>query len=181
MSEEIIEIKPLDTKAILDEVVDGARAHSVATRLFMNQFEFYGKSLYVWLEEMTVHLPERSEITPAVLQEKYIELARKYQRAANYYTIASAIHGGLISGGEIKKSDLVRALVNNHNTLGRKRPAASILERMADSYMNSTAHTKVASRIVKDFWKERKETLSEMRKCFENLSISVATEMKYQD
>ena len=174
------EIPLVDTQAIVDEVIAGAEAHSAATKLFMEQFHFYDKPLLAWMNEMAVILP-KERMTPEILQDKYLEIARKHQRAANYYTIAGAIHGGLTAGGDIKKSDLVRSLVASYTATNRKRPAAGILERMADSYMNSTAHTKVAAKIVKDFWRERRDALVEMRKCLEQVSISMATEMKYQE
>lgn len=172
-------IPVVDTEAIIAEVIAGAEAHSAATRLFMSQFIFFDKSLDDWMNELAVVIPEQA--TPQILQTLYLDIARKHQRASNYYTIASSIHGGLTSGGEIKKNDLVSALVAGYTATNRKRPAADILQRMADSYMNSTANTKIAARIVKDFWRERRDTLVEIRKCLEQVSIGMATEMKYQE
>jgi hypothetical protein len=173
------EIPEVGLNDIVEEVILGAEAHSAATKVFMSSFTFYEKTLAEWLNEMAVVIPD--EIGPTDLRNLYIDVARKHQRAANYYTVASAIHGGLSFGGEIKKSDLVSAIVSSYTATQRKRPAATILERMADSYMNSTAHTKVAAKIVKDFWRERRDTLVEMRKCLEQVSISLHTEMKYQE
>lgn len=175
MSEDIAAVS---LEEIITEVMQGAEAHSAATKTFMLGFTFYEQTLNDWLNEMAVVIPDN--ITPDVLRSLYIDVARKHQRSANFYTIASAIHGGLSSGGEIKKSDLVSALVASYTASKRKRPAATVLERMADSYMNSTAHTKVAAKIVKDFWRERRDTLVEIRKCLEQVSISMHTEMKYE-
>lgn len=162
---------------IMDEVVAGAQAHSAATEIFMDSFMFYSKTLTEWLNEMAVDIPE--EVHPSDLQTLYLDVARKIQRASNFYTIASAIHGGLVDGGNIKKSDLVKSLVDQFADTKKKRPAATIIERMADSYMNATVHTRIAAKIVKDFWRERRDALIEMRKCLEQVSISIHTEMKY--
>jgi hypothetical protein len=177
MSDE--QVPTTSIEEIMEEVVAGAQAHSAATEIFMDSFMFYGKSLTDWLNEMAVNLPE--QVHPEDLRDLYVDVARKIQRAANFYTIASAIHGGLVDGGQIKKSDLVKALVDKYSDSKRKRPAANIIERMADSYMNSTVHTRIAAKIVKDFWRERRDTLIEMRKCLEQVSISIHTEMKYQE
>lgn len=162
---------------IMDEVVSGAQAHSAATEIFMDSFVFYGQTLSQWLNELAIDIPE--DILPEDLQNLYLDVARKIQRASNFYTIASAIHGGLVDGGNIKKSDLVKSLVDQFSDTKKKRPAASIIERMADSYMNATVHTRIAAKIVKDFWRERRDTLIEIRKCLEQVSISIHTEMKY--
>lgn len=162
---------------IMDEVVSGAQAHSAATEIFMDSFVFYSSTLSEWLDEMAVHIPD--EVHPEDLQSLYLDVARKIQRASNFYTIASAIHGGLVDGGNIKKSDLVKSLVDQFASNKKKRPAATIIERMADSYMNATIHTRIAAKIVKDFWRERRDALIEMRKCLEQVSISIHTEMKY--
>tara|TARA_Y100000034_G_C6756471_1_gene336638 strand:+ start:105 stop:644 length:540 start_codon:yes stop_codon:yes gene_type:complete len=179
MSDEVTTTPVTSIEEIMDEVVAGAQAHSAATEIFMDSFVFYGKTLTEWLDEVAINLPD--DIQPMDLRQLYVDVARKIQRAANFYTIASAIHGGLVDGGQIKKSDLVKSLVDQYTATKRKRPAATIIERMADSYMNSTVHTRIAAKIVKDFWRERRDTLIEMRKCLEQVSISLHTEMKYQD
>ena len=165
-------------EGIIEEVVNGGAAHTVVTESFQNAFMFYGKSLYEWMAEMSVSIPR--DLTPADLRNLWVEIAVKHQRAANYYSIASAIHGGIVSGGETKKSELVSKLIESYATGRKTRPAAQIIERMADSYLTSTIHTRIAARIVKDFWKERRDTLVEIRKCLEQVSIAMHSEMKYQ-
>ena len=164
----------------MEEVVAGAQAHSAATEKFVDTFMFYGKTLSEWLDEVAIERPPENP-GPHDMQRLYFDLGMKIQRASNFYTIANAIHGSLSSGTNIKKSDLVSALVTQYAKTNRKRPAASIIEKMADSYMNSTVHTKIAAKIVKDFWRERRDTMIEMRKCFEQASISMAVELKHQD
>jgi hypothetical protein len=171
-----------DTASIEDiiaEIVAGAQTHSVATEIFMDSFMFYGHTLTEWLDQMAVEIPK--EINKDDLRDLYVDVAKKIQRAANFHTIATAIHGGLNEGGEIKKSDLVAGLINRYADSGRKRPAANIIDRMADSYMSNTMHTRIAAKIVKDFWRERRDTLIEVRKCLEQISIGIHTEMKYQE
>ncbi len=171
------EIPVTSIEEIMTEVVAGASAHSAATEIFQDQFQFYGQTLSEWMDLMSIKIPK--DPTPQEMRSLYVELAQKYQRASIYYTVANSIHGAIINGGEIKKSDLVKALVDRYAGTAKKRPAASIIERMAESYMNSTVHTKIAARIVKDFWKERRDTLVEIRKNLEQVSISMHTEMKY--
>jgi len=170
-------IKAIKLDDIMNEVIESAKVHSAATRMFMDNFVFYDKTLAEWLDEMAIVIPKQP--TPEQLRDLYVEMALKYQRAANFYTVANSIHGGLTNGGEVAKNDLVNALVANYTRTNRKRPAGAILERMAESYLNSTTSTKVAAKIVKDFWRERRDTLAEMRKHLEQVSISMATDMKY--
>ena len=177
MSDETTEVHTTSIREIMDEVVAGAQAHSAATEIFMTNFIFYDKSLIEWLDEMAIEIP--TEIQPERLQCVCADIARKIQRASNFYTIASAIHGGIVGGGNIKKSDLVKSLVDRYAATKSKRPAAALIDRMADSYMNSTMHTRVAAKIVKDFWRERRDALVEMRKCLEQIGIIMCAEMKH--
>jgi len=162
---------------ILDEVVKGAEAHNAAAMVFRESFQFYGKSLNDWLNEMAIELPK--ELTPMVLQELYLDVAKKYQRAANFYTISNSVYGGIADGGNIKKSDLVKTLVERYKASSQKRPGQDIIEHMASSYLSKTMPTRIAAKIVRDFWKERKDAIVEVRKCLEQASISIATELKY--
>ena len=60
-----------------------------------------------------------------------------------------------------------------------ERPAAVVIERMAESYMSSTVSARVAAKIVKSFWKERWNTLLEVRKILEQIGMSLHVEMKW--
>ena len=173
-------LEAIDINDLMQEIVDGAQAHSAATETFVDNFVFYDRSLSQWLDEMAMRQPPENP-GPHDMQVLYVDLAMKIQRASNYYTIANAIYGSLSNGSNIKKSDLVSALVQKFAESNAKRPAATIIEKMADSYMNGTVHTRIAAKIVKDFWKERRDTLIEMRKCFEQASISIAIDLKHQD
>jgi len=186
-----LEDTDISVESIMDEVVAGATVHATATEIFIDKFEFYGKTLSQWLADMAIQFPEGSYcgirvpgeipkgLTPEDMRFLYMDLIRKVQRASNYYSIASSIHGSLVAGGDIKKSDLVASLVARYEAANAKRPSVVALERMADSYLNSTVHTCIAAKIVKDFWKERRDTLVEIRKCLEQIGISKHTEMKY--
>ena len=67
----------------------------------------------------------------------------------------------------------------NYGKRGAKRPAAVVIERMAESYMSSTVSARVAAKIVKSFWKERWNTLLEVRKILEQIGMSLHVEMKW--
>jgi hypothetical protein len=49
---------------------------------------------------------------------------------------------------------------------------------MADSYLANTTSATVAARIVKNFWKQRLDTLLDIRKVFEQIGMSLHVEMK---
>jgi hypothetical protein len=82
-------------------------------------------------------------------------------------------------GNSMKKSDLINIIVGNYAAKGAKRPAASVIERMADSYLSNTVSAEKAAKIVKNFWKQRFDTLLELRKVFEQIGLSLSVEMKF--
>lgn len=165
------------TEEILQDISEAAYAHSAATRDFITQFVFYGKTLSDWSDELAV--PIVPQMTPEDMRGLYIKLANNIQIASHYYSISSTINSTLVGGGQMKKADLVTALVETFAKRNATRPAAAVIDRMADSYMKATVSSRVASKIIKEFWKQRLDTLIEVRKCLEQVGISLHTEMKY--
>jgi hypothetical protein len=171
------ELEEITPEQIMEDIAVGAAAHSAATEAFVDNFMFYDKSLNEWSDQLAV--PIAGNPTPLEIRKLYIKLANNIQVASHFYSVSNTINGTIVGGGQIKKSDLVTALVHDYERRNAKRPAREVLERMADSYMKSTVSTRVASKIVKEFWKQRLDSLIEVRKCLESISMSVAMEMKY--
>lgn len=164
---------------IMNEIAEGAASHSEATEAFIEKFSFYGKSLGQWADELVVPIPK--DPTPQQLRDLYIKLGNNIQIASHFYSVATTVNSTLAGGGQMRKSDLVTKLVKQYEQSNGRRPARETLERMADSYMGQTVSTRIASKAVKEFWKQRIDTLKEVRKCLESISMSYAMEMKYLD
>lgn len=169
---------PVTPEQIMNEILAAAKTHAAATESFANRFMFYGKPLMEWSDELAVAIPDKP--TPPELRSLYVKLANNIQIAGHFYSISSTINSTLVGGGQIKQADLITAIVAQYaNTKGTKRPAAAVIEKMADSYMKSTTSTRVAAKLVKEFWRHRLDALTEVRKCLEQIGISMHTEMKY--
>ena len=54
-----------------------------------------------------------------------------------------------------------------------------LLKKMADSYLSTTVPTGIAAKIVKNFWKQRLDTLLELRKIVEQIGMSLHVEIKF--
>jgi hypothetical protein len=171
------EINPVTPESILDEIVEGAAAHAVATQEFINQMQFYDKSLKEWAREMQIVV--KDDLSPQEMRQLYVKLANNLQIASYFYSVASSINSAVVGGGGMKKADLVKMIVANYDVRNARRPAATVIEHMANSYMSGTVNTRVAARIVKDFWRERRDTLTEVRKIIEQIGISMHVEMKH--
>lgn len=169
----------IDVNLIIDEVISGAVTHAAVTEDFVQKFSFYGKSLQEWSEELTISIPPANQLTPKVMRELSRERANKYQIASHFYSVSSSINSAIVGGGEIKKSDLVKAIVRSYESKKMRKPAAAVVERMADSYMKSTTSSRVASKIVTNFWKQQLDALSEVRKAIENITMLMSIELKY--
>ena len=182
------ETEQITSEDILQEIIDSATAHAAASDAFIENFMFFGKSLKDWSDQLAVPVPVANtpledggiyKISPADLQELFGKLANNIQVASHFHTVANSISSALNSGGSVKKSDLVAAVVKRYEQSNAKRPAAKVIERMADSYLSNTVSPKVAAKIVKDFFKEKYDVLVEVRKCLEAISYSVNVEVKY--
>lgn len=167
----------IDHSAIMDVVAQGAEIYSEITSSFIQEFVFYEKTLYEWATDLTIDIPKN--LSEEIFRSILMQLARNLQLASNYHSVAASITDAIAGGNAIKKSDVVHAIVSSFAKKGAKRPAATVIEQMADSYMSSTISAKVASRIVKNFWKQRIDTLLELRKILEQIGMSLHVEMKW--
>jgi hypothetical protein len=172
-------IQSVTNEELINAVVQGAELYSQLSESFIDQFSFYGQTLTEWGTELTVELPDENELTPSTYRAKLLELGVKYQRAANYHSLACSLAKTFEGGAEIKKNEVVNAIVAQYANQNKKRPAGTIVERMADSYMKSTVSSRVAALLVRDFWKQRLDALELVRKLFEQIGMSLNVEMKH--
>ena len=174
--EELLEVSP---ETIVEVVQEGAEIYSEITTSFIQSFTFYEKTLYEWASHLMIEIPPAKSLDEITFRELLINLGTNLQIASNYFSVASSMCDAVSGGNSIKKSDVVSAIVANYAKRNAKRPAASVIDQMAESYMSSTVSARVAARIVKNFWKQRMDTLLEIRKILEQIGMSLHVEMKW--
>jgi len=172
-------LQKISSESILEVIQEGAQIYTEISSSFIQSFIFYEKTLYNWASELMIEIPDARDLDPMKFREVLIKLARNTQVANNYYSVSCSIGDAIAGGNSIRKSDVVNAIVNNYAKKGAKRPAATVIEQMADSYMSSTLSARVASKLVKNFWKQRIDMLLEVRKIMEQVGISLHVEMKW--
>jgi hypothetical protein len=160
-------------------IVEGAEIYSQITETFIKEFVFYDKTLYEWATDLMVEIPNKNNLDGNSFRGCLIELANNIQIASNYYSVASSMADGIAGGNSIKKSDVMSAIVNNYSKRGARRPAGAVIEKMAESYMSSTVSASVAAKIVKNFWRQRLDTLIDIRKVLEQVGMSLNVETKW--
>lgn len=167
-----------DIDGVVKEALEGSAANDVFTDQLSKSLTFYGKSLACWEDELAVVIPDDKPTNDLIIS-LYIELANKIQIANHYYVISSTASNVSASGINIKKADLITALVSYYHANGAKLPPNTVLEKMADAYTRKLSNINSISKIVKDFWKEKLNTLREVKSLLSNIGIATATELKY--
>jgi hypothetical protein len=175
--EEEESIPQVTSQDIFSDVIAAAETHAALTDNFIKNFTFYGKPLSSWSKELSVKIPD--QVTPEVMRALYVKLANSIQIASHFYSVSNTISSTLVAGGEVKKSDLVASLVKQYEQTTRRKPSGMVIERMADSYMSGTVSARIASKIVREFWRQHLDALVEVRKCLEQIGISLHVEMKH--
>jgi hypothetical protein len=176
---ETVELPVVSPEEILQDVATAAETHAAATQLFIDNFIFYGSSLSQWSDNLAIPVPAAKDLTPEITRELFVKLANNLQIVNHFFSVSNTISSTLVGGSSIKKADLVRYIVQQYEQGNKTRPAASAIEQMADSYMKSTVSSRVAAKIVRDFWRDRRDMLIELRKVLEQISMNTATELKY--
>ena len=179
MATEVTEIKDVTEDDIIDSLKAGSELYTNITEAFVKEFVFYDKTLYEWATDLMIEIPHPKTLDITSFRTLLLQLARNIQVARNYHSVACSMVDTIGGGNNMKKADIISLLVSNYAAKGAKRPAASVLERMADSYLQSTVSAERAARIVKNFWKQRVDTLLDLRKVFEQIGLSLSVEMKF--
>lgn len=174
-----LEIDHISTEEILQPLKEGAELYTNLTENFISEFVFYDKTLYEWATHLMIKIPSNTNLDLVSFRECLLKLSKNIQIASNYYSLASSMVDAIGGGNSIKKSDLINVIVNNYQLKGAKRPAASVIESMAESYLSNTTSAEKAAKIVKAFWKQRLDTLLDLRKVFEQIGMSLSVEIKF--
>jgi len=132
-----LEIEDISTEEILDPLKNGAELYSSLTENFISEFVFYDKTLYEWATDLMIKIPSNKDLDLISFRSCLLKLSKNIQIASNYYSLASSMVDAIGGGNSIKKSDLINAIVNNYQVKGAKRPAASVIESMAESYLSN--------------------------------------------
>lgn len=176
---EVTEIKDVTEDDIIQALKAGSELYTNITEAFVKDFVFYDKTLYDWANALMIEIPDPRSLDITSFRSLLLTLASNIQIASNYHSVACSMVDTIGGGNNMKKSDIISLLVSNYAAKGAKRPAASVLERMADSYLQSTVSAERAAKIVKNFWKQRVDTLLDLRKVFEQIGLSLSVEMKF--
>ncbi len=174
-----IDIPENTAEDIIASLKQGAELYSTITEAFLQDFIFYEKTLYEWATTLMIDIPPNKNLTIVKFRELLLQLSKNLQIASNYYSVACSMSDTIGGGNSMKKADLMSLIVANYANKGAKRPAASVIEKMAESYLVNTVSAERAAKIVKNFWKQRLDTLLDLRKVFEQIGLSLSVEMKF--
>jgi hypothetical protein len=174
------EIEPVSSEELISLILARVDEQNALTSMFMDGYVFNGKTLNEWRQELYVEIPlKRSSLSPEVVVELHLRIARNIQRANNLYAAANATQTSLEASASVKRSEIVNALVDIYEKRGAKRPAAGVLNQMAETLVDY-AYVKAGSHILKTFFKDSRETLIEVRKSLEQVSFMLHLEQKLQ-
>jgi len=177
--EETVVAPDISAQEIMLDILSKAEEHTAITTAFLDNFVFQGKTLSEWLLDLAVDVPR--EINPETLRDSLALCARKMQKAYYFYTTTNTMLMALTAGSETKHKDLVTTLVTQYERRNARRPAAGILDSMAETYLAKAKNQQTAAKILKEFFKDRRDSLVEVRKTLEQLGLSMHMEMKYHE
>jgi len=172
-------MEKINSNDIINAMTEGVDTWSHITTSFIKEFEFYGKTLYEWSNELMLEIPPSKDLDGKAFRTLLTRLIKNMQVASNYHSVSCCICDTISGGNNVKKSDIVSAIVATYAKKGAKRPAATVIEQMAETYMTSTINASVAAKLVKNFWKQRLDMLLEVRKILEQIGMSLHVEMKW--
>jgi len=170
------EFDTITPEEVVQHILESANTHAIATDMLMSSLVFFDKTLSEWAAHLAVYVPD--DMGPLTLRSLHIKCARNVQQAVTLYSYSNSIYNAISNGGNLRKSDLTAAIVEWYRSNNSTRPAGTIIDRMADSYMNDTINTRIAAKIVREFFRDQKDTLLEVRKHLEQIGYTMHLEVK---
>lgn len=175
---ETIETEKYTPEDMIAEILASSEQHSAATQNFVENYKFYDKTLQEWGTDLSIRIPK--EPSPDDLRIIYVELLRKLQTCNVLYSRANSMLTALEQGSQVKKADITTAIVKGYELQKARRPASSVISQMADTCLQ-IGYMRTASKIAKDFFKDQKDTLVEIRKTLEQLGFLMHLELKLRE
>lgn len=167
-----------DIEGHLQTAVVDAGTNDHLTQKLIENLSFYGKTLKQWEDELVVIIVDE-DLNYDRIQKITLELIKKIQIASHFYTISNTAHVINQTGISIKKSDLITSLISYYHINGTKVPPSSLMDKIAENYIRKLTNIETLSKVVRDFWKHKVETLDKVKSLVSSLGISMVSEMKY--
>lgn len=167
----------ITSENLLTEALEDYKASEILSDNLMSSIMFKGRSLDQWIEHLAIDIP--TEVTLDTLRDLYTLVAKRIQQVSYFMSICNTYNATLSDTANIRKAKIVNDLVLDYQSRNAKRPAAQVLDQAADSQLERANVQIIASKVLKDFWKDRRDTLVEVRKCLEQITMSHLAEMKY--
>ena len=170
-------LEEVDPVEIFDEVLDDQALYTSATDSFVSSFSCFGNTLAGHSEYL--HIDRPRNMTPDAFRQIQWELIEKLQFASDCYSIALSIYNAVTNGAAKKQSQLMAEISSAYEKARRKKPAATIIQNTAETYLKDTKSIATIAKIIKDYWKTKYDELLEVRRCVEQIGISMHSEMKH--
>lgn len=169
----------MTTQEIVDDTIPSFEQFEFLSGSLMEKIIFHEKSLKDWSDVLDVDLSHKEDITSMDIKQKFAEIGTKLQVISYYLSLCSSFNIIIATKIESGKSNLVTELVKDYEDRNAKRPAATVLSHLAEAKYEDSNTQILISRVLKEFWKERRDTLIEIRKCLEHIALAQNMELKY--
>ena len=167
------------TQDILDELEEAAADYTEINDTFCDSVKFYGKTMHEWSEQLLIKLPSQDKLTPTEIKTIYLQLGNNLQQVTYFYTISNSLFNALNSGEGVKRNELIKQIIERYSAANAKRPAATAIEQMARAEMIHIANNRIIAKMLRDFWKEMRECIIDIKITLDQVTLVMSLEMKY--
>lgn len=137
------------------------------------------RTIHEWSDYLVVKVPKDPNLQD--LRSLFILVAKNMQIASYYFSIFANYNSTLLGRLDSAKAKLTTELVDDYYKRNAKRPAAQVLEQLSLSYLDDINSQIMISKLLKEFFREKRDMLIEVRKCLEQVSLSHHMEIKYHE
>lgn len=165
------------SETLLNDSIPAYELFQQQVDLLMASIVFYEKTLADWIDHLAIEVPRDANLED--IRSLYVKVARQMQQVSYFLSLCSTYNTTLSAQSDMSRAKFITNLVNSYSDKNARRPAAAVLEQMADKSLEDTNFQLAISKTLRDFWKERRDTLVEVRKCLEQIMMTHLAEMKY--
>ena len=126
-------IKAIVPDELIDDLIPGFERYEVLSDTLMSKVTFYERSLSQWIDHLAIDIP--ANVTPEDLRNLFVRVAKNLQQASYFYSVCSTFNTTLASKADEGKAGVVTLLVNDYAEKNARRPAAQVLNQLAETYV----------------------------------------------
>lgn len=142
-----------------------------------DNYQFDGFTLSEWDDKLFCPIPKSPSSDD--MRAIFGKIGEAVQLTTGYYSICNSVYDFLVFIQKNSFDKKITQIVDDYKNKNAKRPARQIIESLALESLEDVNLQVQIFKVLRNYWKDKKEAMVELRKNAEQIQMATALELKY--